>query len=102
MLENFRSLGGFILAKCCGSFNKFNAYFRPSLDLSLPFRFFTERRNEKSEEGGRERWGEVDGKERGGRRRVKEEVGRVAGCKERGKKRVGVERRRERKRVGRR
>ena len=37
-----------------------------------------------------------------GRRRVKEEVGRVAGCKERGKKRVGVEGRRERKRVGRR
>ena len=63
---------------------------------------FTERRNEKREEGGRERWGEVDGKERGGRRRVKEEVGRVAGCKERGKKRVGVEGRRERKRVGRR
>ena len=102
MLENFRSLGGFILAKCCGSFNKFNAYFRPSLNPSLSFRFFTERRNEKSEERGRERWGEVDGKERGGRRRVKEEVGRVAGCKERGKKRVGVEGRRERKRVGRR
>ena len=86
MLENFRSLGGFILAKCCGSFNKFNAYFRPSLNPSLSFRFFTERRNEKSEEGGRERWGEVDGKERGGRRRVKEEVGRVTGSKERGKK----------------
>ena len=102
MLENFRSLGGFILAKCCGSFNKFNAYFRPSLNPSLSFRFFTERRNEKSEEGGRERCGEVDGKKRGGRRRVKEEVGRVAGCKERGKKRVGVEGRRERKRVGRR
>ena len=50
------------------------------------FVFFTERRNEKSEEGGRERWGEVDGKERGGRRRVKEEVGRVTGSKERGKK----------------
>ena len=50
------------------------------------FVFFTERRNEKSEEGGRERWGEVDGKERGGRRRVKEEVGRVTGSKERRKK----------------
>ena len=62
MLENFRSFGGFILAKCCGSFNKFNAYFRPSLDPSLSFRFFTERRNEKSEEEGRK--GEMG---RGGR-----------------------------------
>ena len=44
----------------------------------------------------------MDGKERGGRRRVKEEVGRVTGSKERGKKRVGVEGRRERKRVGKR
>ena len=46
------------LAKCCGSFNKFSTYFRPSLDPSLSYRFFTERRNEKSEERGRERWGE--------------------------------------------
>ena len=53
-------------------------------------------------EEGRERWGEVDGKERGERRSVKEKVGRVAGSKERGKKRVGVEGRRERKRVGKR
>ena len=33
-----RSYGIFILAKCCGSFNKFNTYFLRSLDSSLFFR----------------------------------------------------------------
>ena len=32
-----RSLGVFILAKCCGSFNKFSTYFLQSLDSSLFF-----------------------------------------------------------------
>ena len=34
-----RSLGVFILAKCCGSFNKFSTYFLQSLDSSLFFFF---------------------------------------------------------------
>ena len=38
LLANLRSFGVFILARCCGSLNKFNTYFLRSSDSSLFFR----------------------------------------------------------------
>ena len=41
LLASLWSFGVFILAKCCGSLNKFNTYFLRSLDFSLFFRKWT-------------------------------------------------------------